>query len=807
MPVRADYARRTMRARSLSTNRQSHSPFRPFGKPLASPRARYARLTRVSGLVLVVVLVGLAMLLGGTASASPSLDPPARLAPVSGVGKVRWGYYVPYHPSSRASLEAHVGDLDVVSPTWYRLEADGSVVESYKDDHAAITRIVRQRGARLIPLVVNGPRNAAFHAFAADTSLRRGGVANLLGLVQREGFDGIHIDFEGLDGADRPLLTAFMKELSAAFRAQGKWVTQAVPAREKELNVGWAGAFDYAALGRANDLIVLMAYGFRTASSTTPGPPADLPWVSRTLSFASGLIPAQKLLLGVPLYGYDWNTASGPPARALHYSELADLVRARGVTPGYDEASQTATLSYSDGGQRHEVWYEDARSLAAKLDLVEQYSLAGAAAWRLGHEDPQAWEAFGARLGYRHWYLAEGATAPPFETWLLLFNPNAEPAQATITLRSDSSTSSGQAEVRHMEQIPPGSRASVFVNRLMPNAAFSAEVTADRAIAVERAMYFNQDGHASAAATSPSRTWYLPEGFTSGDVDTWLLLYNPNQTPARATVTFLRESGPPVTTSVSVPGRSRHSLRTNGLVTGAFSTQVTSDQPIVAERSTYFDRFGHGSMGSAILASRWHFADAGTTDDTWILLLNPQSDAVNATFSFVDERGVETKRSIGLRPRSRTTVHVNDPSLRPGSGQALVPRGGAYALTVDASAPIAAERAVYTAEGGGASALGAPAPSLRWLLPEGSTASPFREEIAIYNPGGTQANVALSLASNGTSTPLSVVVAPRSRRTVDLSASAPGRHLAVRVVSDTGVVIERRMSWNRGLTVQAGIPE
>src|SRR5688572_9786561 len=81
---------------------------------------------------------------GGLVNASPNLDPTARIAPVSGVGKVRWGYHVPYHPSSRASLEAHIGDLDVVSPMWYRLEGDGSVVEAYKDDHAAITRIVRQ---------------------------------------------------------------------------------------------------------------------------------------------------------------------------------------------------------------------------------------------------------------------------------------------------------------------------------------------------------------------------------------------------------------------------------------------------------------------------------------------------------------------------------------------------------------------------------------------------------------------------------------------------------------------------------------
>jgi spore germination protein YaaH len=227
-------------------------------------------------------------------------------------------------------------------------------------------------------LVVNGTRSTAFHALLSDPVLRGRSVANLLSLVQRHDYDGIHVDFEAIEGTDRPHLTTFMEELSAAFRAEGKWVTQAIPARDKELNVGWAGAYDYAALGRVNDLVVLMAYGFRTASSATPGPPADLQWVSRTVAFASSLISPHKLLLGVPLYGYDWNATTGPPARALHYPELLGLVRGRGLTQTYDEASQTGNVVYWNGGQRHEVWYEDARTLAAKLNLVEQ-NLAGAA--------------------------------------------------------------------------------------------------------------------------------------------------------------------------------------------------------------------------------------------------------------------------------------------------------------------------------------------------------------------------------------------------------------------------------------------
>src|SRR5574341_2146812 len=154
----------------------------------------------VPHLLLVIVTVSLGFQSDrSVASADPNLDPAARLAPVSGVGKVRWGYYVPYYPSSRISLEAHIGDLDVVSPAWFRLETNGSVVESSNDDRATIARIVRQRGARLIPLVANGPRNAAFHTLLSDPVLRPRSIANLLRLVQQQGYDGIHIDFEAVE--------------------------------------------------------------------------------------------------------------------------------------------------------------------------------------------------------------------------------------------------------------------------------------------------------------------------------------------------------------------------------------------------------------------------------------------------------------------------------------------------------------------------------------------------------------------------------------------------------------------------------
>jgi hypothetical protein len=104
--------------------------------------------------------------------------------------------------------------------------------------------------------------------------------------------------------------------------------------------------------------------------------------------------------------------------------------------------------------------------------------------------------------------------------------------------------------------------------------------------------------------------------------------------------------------------------------------------------------------------------------------------------------------------------------------------------------------------------LGSTAASVRWLLPEGSTATPFKESVHLYNPGNTEANVQLALApTSGNSTSVNVRLLPRSVQTVDLNANIPGRHLALRATSDAAIVLERKMVWNRGVTSQVGIPE
>jgi hypothetical protein len=138
--------------------------------------------------------------------------------------------------------------------------------------------------------------------------------------------------------------------------------------------------------------MVVMAYDFTPAGSETPGAVAPIDWVASTLRYATSKIPAGELFLGVPFYGYDWNTDEGPPASSVSHAMAMELSARSGAVGGYSIESEAPWLRYTDdAGKRHEVWYENSYSLEAKLELARDYELAGFAAWRIGHEDPDNW--------------------------------------------------------------------------------------------------------------------------------------------------------------------------------------------------------------------------------------------------------------------------------------------------------------------------------------------------------------------------------------------------------------------------------
>jgi spore germination protein YaaH len=341
------------------------------------------------------------------------------------------GYYVPYDPTSWASLETQAHLIDAVAAQWVTIDACGQV--GSRDDQT-LKAFARSRGIQVFPSLVtfSGWLN---HRILTDDETAARAIAEISDYVVEEGYDGFDLDLEGVRPEDRAAYTEFVTRLGVALHDRDKLLTLALPAKTSDTRTGWGGAFDYAALGAQADLLTIMAYEY-SGNWGAPGPIAPYDWVEQVAAFATSQIPPENVLLGLAFYGYDWNTTSGgarslgspgatalserydapivldatarsetiryralggdapprPPAPAVPRHEITE--RRPAPCPIAEPATPTPTprpTPQPDAMQDHEVWLEGSASAAARLPLADRYGTGGVAAWRLGQEDASMW--------------------------------------------------------------------------------------------------------------------------------------------------------------------------------------------------------------------------------------------------------------------------------------------------------------------------------------------------------------------------------------------------------------------------------
>lgn len=228
------------------------------------------------------------------------------------------------------------------------------------------------------------------HSVLSNPELRTKVINNIYSILLKYGFDGVHIDFENIPPGDRQNFNSFLGQLSKKLRPEGLKITLAVPAKTWDNpSDGWNGAFDYKYIATVADRVTLMTYDEHWIGGTA-GPVASLPWVEKVIKYAKDVIPADKLLLGIGNYGYDWiNGQKG--YKSLPSKSALALAGKYGADIKWDSASQTPYFYYWTGKQKHVVWFESYQSAAFKLDLVNKYGLRGIAIWRLGFESSGFW--------------------------------------------------------------------------------------------------------------------------------------------------------------------------------------------------------------------------------------------------------------------------------------------------------------------------------------------------------------------------------------------------------------------------------
>lgn len=281
------------------------------------------------------------------------------------------------------------GSLTDVIFRWLETDGEGNIFYEYwnngsgSERRQAVLDRAHQNGLKTHASVMLMGWNAAgrekLHSLLSSTQNRQRLIDNLTAHAAQFGYDGINIDLEGIPTQDRDNFSLFMSELSRALHANNLTLSVAAPA--KVAGSTWHAGFDYPAVGRAVDYLIIMAYDYTTSK---PGASAPIDWVEDVASYALSCVPRDKVILGLGTYGRDWNLTQGSK-NTFYQSNLEELLSSSFQRAlGFDRVSYTPYIDYLDqNGQQHRVWYENDLSLGEKYAVAVENNLPGVSFWRL----------------------------------------------------------------------------------------------------------------------------------------------------------------------------------------------------------------------------------------------------------------------------------------------------------------------------------------------------------------------------------------------------------------------------------------
>ena len=222
------------------------------------------------------------------------------------------------------------------------------------------------------------------HTVLTDEGVQARLFDNIVSLIREKDYYGLNINFEYIYPFDRDSYSQFVKRAAELLHPLGCPVSTAIAPKESAGQEGLLyTAHDYAAHGQYADKVILMTYEW---GYTFGAPQAVSPVnrIRRVLDYAVTVMPAGKILMGFSNYAYDWTLPwkQGTAARVLSNAGAQELAASRWAEIRYDETAQAPYFHYTDtAGRRHVVWFEDARSIRARLKLVGEYGLGGISLW------------------------------------------------------------------------------------------------------------------------------------------------------------------------------------------------------------------------------------------------------------------------------------------------------------------------------------------------------------------------------------------------------------------------------------------
>ena len=306
-----------------------------------------------------------------------------RLKHPNNKARINAGFYVNWDPQSLTDLKDHIKQLDMVVTESFFIKNGADTLIDQVDEDAL--KVIRKNKKTAIAMVSNFSVDHfdgdAIHKLLQDKNLQDRFITNLIKTLKSYGFNGVNIDFEEIkENSDQPL-AAFQKNLYERLHAQNLIVSQDISPENDDYNLP--------VLEKYNDYVFVMAYDQHTENSNA-GDVSHQQWVEEQLDKICDKISADKVILALACYGYDWPDSD--VGKTITYQQAIANASRYGSKVIYNPLSANLNYSYTDeSAVNHQVYFTDAATNFNLIRKADDWGVAGVALWRMGAEDPRVW--------------------------------------------------------------------------------------------------------------------------------------------------------------------------------------------------------------------------------------------------------------------------------------------------------------------------------------------------------------------------------------------------------------------------------
>ena len=310
-------------------------------------------------------------------------------------GKVNlvWDYYSEYAKAPNRN-EENIEAVNVFSPSFFYLEkgSDGKVSENVNQEGKDYVEWAHNNGFKVWPMVSNNSYLTTTEGILNDYTKRRKLEDEIVRVAEEYNVDGINLDFENMNKADKDMYSRLVIELAPRLKDLGKTLTVDVTAPDGSET--WSLCFDRDVIADVSDYIVFMAYDQYGTGGNKEGTTAGYNWIENNVKKFIGqeAVAKEKIILGIPLYTRLWKEDNGKITSKVVNVKDVDNTLPNDVQKKWDDELKQNYVEYTEGSATYKMWIEDEKSITEKIGLAKKYDLAGIAFWEKDREYEGFWQ-------------------------------------------------------------------------------------------------------------------------------------------------------------------------------------------------------------------------------------------------------------------------------------------------------------------------------------------------------------------------------------------------------------------------------